>query len=447
MLVAGLAAAAEITAGGRLEGHVRVATTGCAPATVVDCGYVDFHDAAVLGGELRADFARKVRVAAAADLRAHAGTELDDLDDSGVAEVLQPLSIKVHRASATMSGEHVDWLAGADTLRWGVADGINPVDLLNPYDLEDPTRFDRRLAVPLLAGTVHGQRWAVQAAWAPFFVPAALPTDQVNLLAGAGELFETASDGVAEVNEVESRVTVPPRTLENGSVAARASLSAGPADVALSYFHGRDSLPQVGGEILLIGFQTDEDRVDVGIPVIYPRMDVAGLEARGELWWEVGGWVEAALVFPARVEATMSEGQLVALAELGTIDEVPDPIPVTVTQDGHPFARWVVGLDRAFGRVYLNVQWLHGFPTERQLAELRDYGMVFARITLADRWVLGLRGVSDAKGWLAGGELAYLHGDAAELTLGGTWIDGAEGSALRGFRGVSHVGTGVTVKF
>lgn len=426
---------------------MRLGTTGCTPALAGDCGFVDFHDAAVLGGEVRADFSRRVRAVAAADLRLHAGTLLADLEDSGDLAAVQPWSVRIREASATLSWEHVDVALGADTLAWGVADGVNPVNLLNPYDLEDPTRFDRRLAVPMVAGTLHSQRMALQVAWAPFFVPAVLPTEQVDLLAGARDLFDVEGAAATDVRELQSRTELPDPTLVNGNVAARASASVGPADVALSWFHGRDSLPQVGGEVLLTGFATDEDRVDVGIPIVWPRLDAGGLEVRGELPWELGGWVEASVVLPERTEATMSRTQLENLATLGAIDEVPDPIPVTVTQDGDPYARWIVGLDRSVGRFYVNLQWLHGFPTERQAPDLRDYGLAVVRVTLADRWIVNVRVVSDGTGVLAGGELAYLHGDAAEWTVGGMAIDGPEGSTLYGFRGVSHVGTGVEVKF
>ncbi len=180
---------------------------------------------------------------------------------------------------------------------------------------------------------------------------------------------------------------------------------------------------------------------------MYPRIDVAGLEARGELPWELGGWAEVVLVLPERTVATMSAAQLSALATLGAIEEVPDPIPSSVTQDGEPFPRAVVGVERSFGRVYVNAQWLYGFPTERQWSELSHYGLLTLRFTLSDRWILGLRGVSDGAGYLAGAELRYLHGDAAEWWLGSTYIGGSEESALHGFRGVSHAGPGVEVRF
>ena len=107
----------------------------------------------------------------------------------------------------------------------------------------------------------------------------------------------------------------------------------------------------------------------------------------------------------------------------------------------------MVGLDRTFGRIYLNAQWLHGYPTERKGADVSEYAIVASRIQLADRWVLSLRWLTDGAGYLAAGDIAWLHADAVELSLGATWIDGPESSALHGFRGLSHVGTAASVKF
>ncbi len=449
LVLAELAAAADgLSGNGHVEAHVRVATTGCTPMTPGDCGFVDFRDAAVLGGAVTAAFAEgRARADAAADLRLHAGTALNVLEDAGSVGAVQPWSVKLHRAAVSASGSALRVAVGADTLRWSVADGVAPADLLNPYDLEDPTRFDRRLAVPMVHGAWFRGRTEIAAAWAPFFVPALLPTAQVDLLAGAREVFAVGEP--TDVRDIEGRVTLPEPGLAASGFAGRVATGVGPVDASLSFTHARDSLPQVDGTVRLVGFATDEERVDVGVPVTYPSQDALAVSLRGEAPGEVGAWGEAVLVFPERTSATLDASQLADLVVLGALDAVPDPVPVTVTQDGQPYVRWVVGVERTFGPVYLQAQWLHGFPTERQAADLRDYGLVAARVTLADRWVLALRGGVEGvgAGGMAGAELAWLHGDAAELTLGGWWVDGREGSALRGFRTTSHVGTGARLVF
>ncbi len=441
-----VAQAADVSATGRAEANLRLGLADCSAG----CPWVDFHDAAVVGGDLRVRFDRRVRVVVSGDVRAHGPSDATSLGESGEIEVLRPFSVKLHEASVSLDGLGPRWLdlgLGVQRVRWGTADGLSVVDNVNPYDLEDPTRLDARLAVPMVQLLAHPGAFAAQLVVVPFFVPAALPTDHVDVLAGARELFDVPGQNATDVREVESRVTMPTNTVLDAGLAGRLSLATGPGDVGLSWYHGRDSLPQVGGELLLTGFSTDNDRVDVGIPVLYPRVDIGGLDARAELPAELGGWVEVALVLPERTSASMSAAQLQALATLGAIDEVPDPIPSTVTQDGEPFPRAVVGLDRSFGRVYLNVQWLYGFPTERAWSELGHYGLATLRLTLADRWIASVRGVTDGGGLLGAVEVRYLHGDAAEFWVGATWIGGSGESALYGFRGVSNVGSGVEVKF
>lgn len=442
ILAAFVAHAAEIRASGHAEANVRVGVVDCSAG----CPWVDFSDAAVLGGRLVADFP-KVRVVAAADLRAHAGTALTSLDDAGDTSIVSPLSTKLHEAVIHLSlSPTIDAKFGVHRLRWGTADGLSLVDNVNPYDLENPTLLDQRLSVPMIVGSAHPGPVEIQAVWTPFFVPALLPA-QVDLLAGAGDLFEVDGQNATDVRDVESRVVLPAETILEGNFGGRISVITGPVDLALSWFHGRDSLPQVGGELVLTGFSTNRDRVDVGIPIVYSRVDLGGLEARGELPGQIGAWGELVVVLPERTQATMSASQLESLATLGAIDEVPDPIPSTVTQDGEPFVRAIAGLDRSFGRVYVNLQWLHGFPTERSAADISEYAIANVRVTLGDRWVVSARGVSDFEAVLAGGELRYLHGDAAEVWLSGVWIGGSESSALSAFSAVSNVGTGVLVRF
>jgi hypothetical protein len=444
-----MAAAADgVTASGHVAANVRLGTTGCGWMTPGDCPFVDFRDAAVVGGDVHAVFADgRARADADADLRLHAGTVLVSLDDAGARSAVQPWSVRVRRAAVTAAGTNVRLTAGADVLRWSVADGVSPVDVLNPFDLEDPTRLDRRLAVPMVHGAWFKGRSEVAVAWTPFFVPALLPTAQVDLLAGAREVFTLGS--ADDVREIEGRVELPPGGLASSGLAVRVATGGGPVDAALSFTHARDALPQVDGTLRLIGFATDEGRVDVGLPLVYPRQDVLGLSVRGELPGDVGAWAECTLTFPERTEATLDAAQLDDLVTLGALEAVPDPLPVTVTQEGEPYARWVVGAERTFGRVYLNAQWLRGFPTERQAADLGDYALLAARVTLADRWILTTRAGMEgaAQGGLGALELSYLHADSVEVGVGAFVADGREGSALRGFRGASHVGTSARLTF
>jgi hypothetical protein len=145
-----------------------------------------------------------------------------------------------------------------------------------------------------------------------------------------------------------------------------------------------------------------------------------------------------AAVLPAATAATTSLAQLESLEKLGTIQEIPDPLPRTVTQDGAPYLKWLVGLDRFFGPVYLNIQWLHGFPTERQATELRDYVLLASRWGITPTLRLDATAASDAAGWIGGGGLTWLYADTVEFSASGVYIGGQDGSSLAGFSGVRH---------
>jgi hypothetical protein len=449
-LIGAPALAQDLSAGGHVGAHLRAATTGCEPADVTACGWLDFRDLAELGGWARADFGAAVSARIAVDARLHQGSGAALLDDTAEPAQVLETSLRIQDAWVDLRGFLVpplDLKLGVQTFRWGVADGLHVADPVNPWDLEDPLSLDGRLPVPAASAILHTGQVQLQVAAVPVAWPAALPTDGLTLVPDSGDLLEGDAFADVDVGDLEARVSPPEATLGNSSVGGRLWWAAPFGDLALSAYHGRDSVPQAAGEMLLTGFATDVDRVDVAVPLIYPKIDLLGVEARGELFWQIGGWIEAAGVLPARTAVSASPSQLESLERLGTIDAAPDPPPELVTQDGQAYAKWVMGLDRSFGRFYLNAQWLRGFPTERQRADLGDYAAVALRVTLADPLVLTARGISDIAGWLVVVELAYLHGDAAALTIGGAWAEGGAESALSALSGASHVGVGAGVQF
>lgn len=445
----GLASASDVQVGGHASASARLALS-CDVETFGDCGWLDFHDAAVLGGWAEARFGRAGEARLALDVRAHGPHAAESLEQTGTVTVVQNTSLKLQDAYVAMNGLGASWFdlsLGAQRLKWGAADGFNPTNVVNAYDLENPTRFDTRLATPMIRGLAHWDQASLELAAVPWFQPALLPTDVVDVLGDSEARLQDIDAGGTEITDVESRVEMPADRIADIAVGGRFFWATRAGDWAISGYHGRDSLPQVGGEMRITGFGTDSGRVEMGIPIQYPRVDQLGLEWRRDIAGDVVGWVEVAVIKPERVEAQFSLAQLQALERLGTLDEVPDPVPVEVTQDGLVYARWVVGADRVFGQVYLNVQWLHGFPTERKRGELGDYGLVAMRWSVTPTVALDARVLSDARSVLAGGDLTVLHGDAFEWRLGGTWIGGPDGSALTAFRDVSHIGTGATVRF
>ncbi len=450
--LAPLALAQEVEAGGHAAVNLRWSLACDVVHHAGDCAWLDLHDAAVVGGFVDVTQGDRVAARVALDARLHGPSAFSALEDAGDPDWSQATSLKVHDAWVGIYDvglKGLDLVAGARKLNWGVASGFHPVDVMNPYDLENPTSFGERLAIPLVAAEFHRGQVATELVVAPWFVPAWLPADGVDLMSDGEELvaaLDTGSDGVV-IRDLESRVEREPDRLAEVSVGARAAWASPIGDLALSAYRGRDSLPQVSGEVRIVGFSTDNEKVDLGIPIAYPRIIQFGAEWQGELPWYVTGWVEAALVVPETTEAVFSRSQLESLERLGTLDAVPDPLPSVVTQDGRPYGRWVVGFDRGFGPVYVNVQWLHGFPTERQREDIRDYGVVALRWSVTPTLALSGQVLSDARGALTGARVDWLYADVAEIWAGVSYGLGSEQSSLHAFKGMSHVGLGSRVRF
>jgi len=431
LLLSGLASAEELEAGASLATNLRLSPAGY---------WLDFRDTAVFSPWTSARVGHRVRARGSLDFRLHNTSSFESIDGASTVTGTQPWSLRVRDAWLATRGEHVSLKVGAQRVAWGVGSGISLVDNLNPWDLEDPTRFDRRLSTPGVHAVGSFGGLSVEAAWMPFFVAGALPTSGVSLTAGAEDVFDaqaTGAEGI-EIRELQTRVSQPDGAVWSGGFGGRLRWSGARADLALSVYRGHDTLPQVDGDVLLTGFQTDADRVDVGVPLVYPVLGVGGLEVKGELVSGISGWAEVAAVLPAATAATTSLAQLESLEKLGTIQEIPDPLPRTVTQDGAPYLKWLVGLDRFFGPVYLNIQWLHGFPTERQATELRDYVLLASRWGITPTLRLDATAASDAAGWIGGGGLTWLYADTVEFSASGVYIGGQDGSSLAGFSGVRH---------
>lgn len=462
LLASTAASAQSVKVGGHLSTQLQVGWDGCVTADE-PCRYLDLRNTNVVGIKLRGELSSRVAARAWVDFRNLNFSQVETLDDTGEPERVQPVSLRVQEAYLDLYGfifEAMDLRIGAQTVRWGTGDGINPTDRINPYDLEDPTVFDRRLATVAALAALQLGKVRIEVAWVPLFVPAALPVREVDFAVtmapdDAFSLDDVAADddGI-ELNEVNAKVQLPEFSLANTSLGARVLWSGPIGDLGISYYHGRDSLPQADGEALLTGFVTDTSRVDVSVPAVYPRIDVLGLEYRGGPFGKLTFWAEAALVFPETTELIASRSQLEALERLDIIDEVPDPLPTAATQNGKPYVQAIGGFDLTFDKgLYLNLQYLRGFPTERQAPDQANYVLGAVRYTLpGGKVVLSTRGGMEIRdegelGYTVTPAVSVLFGDAVELEVGATWMGGQEGSSLRAFKDLSHIKLAASAEF
>ena len=424
--------------GGRIESNLRLGLSDCAESA--GCEWLDLGDTAVVGFWTEHAFAG-IQARGALDVRLHPAATLEEIEDSESIEAIQPFSLQLQDAWIDLPmGSNATTRWGVQQVSWGVADGVHVSDPISPSNLENPWELDSKLAVPAISVQWGKSQWAIEGVFVPFHTEALLPSSGSAISVPTAELTEIEAFSANELGNVQSRLNTPPPTLSESSGGLHFSLNAARSQLALTLYTGRDTLPQAHGEMLITGFQTDSDRVDFAVPLIYPRIQTAALDYRVELFADISSWVEFAVSNPQRTALTVSSSQMSALEQLGTIEAVPDPLPEYVTQDGEALTRWIVGLDRPFSRVHLSLQWMHGFPTERQQSELSDYVLLYARATLTDVLAVTLQGLSDLEGHLISGALTYLHRDAAELSLSGAWAHAPDGHSLAYFSELSHIG-------
>lgn len=447
-LIAGLALATP-DAGGRLETHLRLGTATCEPGGAADCRWLDFRDLLVLRGRIEDEPSDGVSWRVRGALRLHTPTAIVEAGDANNGARIQPYTLDIDEAwirVASAEDPVLELVVGQQRHAWGVADGISPVDVVNPYDLADPTRFDQRLGLPTASLSMRTGRVSAEAVVAPFFRPARLPPE-LDVLADADTLFDFAELGAPNValGELETRTEVPDTRLGFAASGVRLSAHTRDLDIAFVGYRGRDSLPQVGGDALLVGFASGN--VDVGIPVRYPVFWLAGTEIKIALPGDIAIWAEGAAILPERTTVTARRAQLDGLVGLGILDEIPDPLPETVIQDGALFARWVLGTERFFGRMLLNAQWVHGTPLERSASEVRDYASLAAQFQIQDTLQVRLRGLTDFRGALGTAEVRGLVRDQVELTLGTTLATGDAPNTLGRIAPLSHVHFGAGIAF
>jgi hypothetical protein len=460
LVVSARPADAAVRFEGFLETSLNLGVGACGGG---DCPFLDFRNLNVLGLALDATPSDTVAVRAAVDLRNLNFTRVEALDDLGDADKVQPVNFRVRDAWVALYdflAPGLDLVVGAQRTAWGVADAWVPTDRVDPLDLEDPTRFDRRLSPPALRLAYTAGPVRLEAVALPLVLPAALPVESfdVTSLGDPQAVFDLEAfrgDGRPEIVVAETKTRTPAPALENVQVGARVVWDSPLGHLEASWFRGFDSLPQANGEARLTGFQT-ADRVDLGVPLRHPRLQMVGVAWRGQVGGGVGAWVEAAALFPDAARLTAARAQLESLVRLGRLDELPDPLPAMVLQTADPYPNVVAGVDYAVPHgPYLNLQYLYGFLTERSLGDQHHYALLAVRWPFLDgRLTLDLRGgveVADLEpdgiGWLAGGGLTWLHGDAVEVELATTWLDGQPRTTLVRFADLSSVRLRALVRF
>lgn len=334
--------------------------------------------------------------------------DIERLSDLSDRERTDPYWLETHALyidAPEIFGEGLDLRVGFQKVMWGVGDQFNPTNNLNSEDLENPLLFGEQQAnfmVKFDWNELFGEdnEFTFTAAVVPVFKPAQLPTSSYLGLAQTDRLpfvdatwsrviasQQALADGLGfPVSVRDVSPEMPETSLENVQAAVAAQLAIGDHDLALSYYVGRHDLPVAVRQTTVEGSESLCDPADeadcvklleTDIELRYPRMQVIGLNATGEL--DLFGWLsdsvhplgyrlEAGLFFPERQRIRLyndfsslpfPNGEY----DYSMVEGAGGQAPEVLTDE--PFMKWTLGLDYSLGEhVYLNVQWVHGLVDE-----------------------------------------------------------------------------------
>ncbi len=425
--------------------------------------FYNFRNANLLRLKIKANPSEQVAALADIELRNTNFTAVQTISDLWDRGSVDPVSWRINEAYLDIYGflfnsdaVTLDIRAGKQNIAWGEADGFNPTNNFDPYNLENPLDFKEHLGNVALRATftIADELLTVEGVVAPRFLPAVLPVELFigdnpldNPLVPAIDpkmlaLLESLNTDLVGPDNDAIHTIDPEWNAGNTMAGTRLKWSLLDVDMSLSYFHGRDSIPVLGASQGVFASSTEDGcpiegrgcLIITGVELVFPEMDVLGFDFRADVWG-IGVWGEMGLVFPHSLVAVTT----VAGGEMARINVVDD----------QPFTKWTLGAEYTFvGGWYLNLQWVHGFFTEHSGHDLHDYlFLVFRKSLLNERLKLELalggeldatRGRNNLAGLLEA-TIAYQPFDGAEVLIGYVMTRGESGTSLEMFEPLDQV--------
>jgi hypothetical protein len=148
--------------------------------------------------------------------------------------------IRPYNNYLNLAFNHVNLRLGNQIVRWGKADEISPLDVVNPEDLTrgfTRPRADRKIPTPMANVEFLTDLVSLQGIYIPFFEPSEFHYTDDDW-AMFGHLDKTAP--TFTVSE-----EVPPQTLRDAGYGGRLTAAIGRVDVAFVYLNHRRNLPSM----------------------------------------------------------------------------------------------------------------------------------------------------------------------------------------------------------
>ncbi len=279
----------------------------------------------------------------------------------------------------------VDVRIGKQLITWGTAYQLNPTDNLNPEDFSDIFSYGAKLGTEAISAGVYLDFLTITGAFIPGFTPATLPGANMQ------DLFAPELPGMPDlsglpitldIEEPNLNFCLPQNNLKESTTwGIKLAKTFFDIDFSLSFVDGRYSLP-VPREVMLdveLASPPISGTITPTVELVYPRRRIVGLDLAGTRD-AFGYWAEMALFIPEEIvlEYKLPEG-LPIPPEL-----IPSPQAMLAKT---PYVKYLLGMDYHGDFIYLNAQYVHGFPQEAGKDKLADYLVGRLEFSLLDEKV------------------------------------------------------------
>lgn len=351
---------------------------------------------------------------------------LDDLYNKGI---IDSYNMEIREANVEIYGfltKNLDLKIGRQRIAWGTADKMNPSDNLNPYDLEDILDFGRhRGSDAINLNYYFNTDFSFQAVYIPIFRPANLPVGIFSNLLNPEIILPKGLN----LNNMTTETLNPKFNIkESSTFGLKFKGFAFGCDFSVSYVQGRDALPIPVRNTLLP--TNTAGSVNLHSEYAFTKNHIFGFDLATSLAG-IGVWAEATAVLP--------DDKTIMVNDLSAINPAVPPsslISETTILDNELYMKYVLGADYHFANgLYINLQYLHGFFTEKGNDALNDYFFLRVEKKLFDDKlkIIPVSGafivsdwsnIADNYNFVLMPEISYMATDNAELSIIASIFDG-----------------------
>lgn len=197
----------------------------------------------------RADLRLEGKYVFTPDVHAVLGLDINHFGYRNGDEWDGDVDVRLWNAYLAVAGSSYNLKVGNQIVKWGKADEVGPLDVVNPEDFRDGVirpRSGRKVPVPMVNLELYSGMYKLQGLFVPFF-----KESDIDIKGRNWALFDHFEK---EIGEFATEEEDYPNSLRNSGAGLRFSGTVSNLDYGFSYIRNRDSLPSIGSLTVPAGF-------------------------------------------------------------------------------------------------------------------------------------------------------------------------------------------------